>query len=291
MSSLPVDVNTLIQGSEATLIPDEGVPVIYPQVADTTTQLEAMRVVCYQLWQILDTPYNLSNAAQLGEHQVLRDSAISWIYPQITLTATQLEFVWVTYYQLLQIYGSLQNESNATQLGGHQVLRDSAISQIYQVALAAMQLEFVLVACHQLLQVYGMLPSENNATQLGEHQVLADNASQIQPPTSDTAQPTDAQEVGVPTGGDRSNRLHCHYENCKGTFGRPQEHKRHLIDVHTPRRRCPFCLYEWSRPNKIKTHLMKNHQDKVPRKVLNEIRAKRGWRLLAFLNNAFGTAL
>ncbi|KAI9446746.1 hypothetical protein H4582DRAFT_1908088 [Lactarius indigo] len=275
MSSLPVDVNTFIQGSEATLVP----------VADTTAQLEAMRVVCYQLWQILDTPYNSVNAVQLGEH---RDSAISGMYPQITLTATQLEFVWVTYYQLPQIYGSLQNECNATQLGGHQVLRDSAISQL---AFAATQLESVLVACYQLLQIYGILPGEYNATQLGEHQVLADNASQIQPLTPDTAQPTDAQEAGVPTGGNTSDRLHCHYEDCKATFGRPQEHKRHLIDVHKPRRRCPFCLYEWSRPNKLKTHLMKNHQDKIPQEVLREIRTKRGRRLLAFLDTALGTAL
>lgn len=39
-----------------------------------------MRIVCHQLVQILGTP---SNAAQLGEHQALRDSAISETHPQV----------------------------------------------------------------------------------------------------------------------------------------------------------------------------------------------------------------
>ncbi len=123
-----------------------------------------------------------------------------------------------------------------------------------------------------------------NATQLGEHQVLADNASLIQPSALETAQPTDAQQAGVPAGGDTSDRLHCLYKDCKATFGRLQERKRHVTDVHKPLHRCPFCLYEWSRPDKIKTHLMTKHQDKP--QVLNEIRAKRGRRLVAFLNAA-----
>lgn len=326
MASLPVDVNSLLQGSEATLfVPDEGVPVIYPQVVDTAAPLEAMRAVCYQLLQILDTPYNVSNAAQsrvgehqdpaisetyspqlelvrvvcsqlprvleapynvsnpapIVEHQVLQDPAIYGVYPQVTLTATQLEFVWVTYFQLLQVYDSLRNESNATRLGGHQVFRDSARSRIvYQVALTATHLELVLAVCYQLLQVYGMLPGGNSAAQLGE---LANDVFQIQPPTRETSRTIDAQENGVPAGDGTSGRLHCFYEDCEATFGRPQERKRHVIDVHTLRRQCPFCLYAWSRPDKIRAHLMKNHQDELPQEVLNEIRAKRGQHLVAFL--------
>ncbi|KAH9048237.1 hypothetical protein EDB84DRAFT_293872 [Lactarius hengduanensis] len=319
MASLPVDVNSLLQGSEATVfVPDEGVPVIYPQVVDTAAPLEAMRAVCYQLLQILDTPYNVSstaqfrvgehqdpatsetyypqlelvrvvcsqlprvleapynvsNAATIVEHQVLQDPAIYGVYPQVTLTATQLEFVWVTYYQLLQIYDSLRNESNATRLGGHQV---SARSQI--VALTATHLELVLVVCYQLLQVHG-LPGGNSAARLGE---LADNVSQIQPPTRETSRTIDAQENGVPAGDDTSGRLHCFHEDCEATFGRPQERKRHVIDVHTLRRQCPFCLYSWSRPDKIRAHLIKNHHHELPQEVLNEIRAKRGQHLVAFL--------
>ncbi len=159
---------------------------------------------------------------------------------------------------------------DATELGGNQVIRDSAVSQIYR-----------------LLEVYGVLPGEYNATHLGEHQVLAGDASQIQPPAPETVQPTDAQEAGVPAGGDTSGRLHCPYGDCKTTFGRSQERGRHFIDVHVRRRQCPFpsCNYEWSRPGKIKTHLMVNHQDNLPPEVLNGICAKRGRHLVTFLNS------
>ena len=192
--------------------------------------------------------------------------------------------MWVAYSQLLQVYGSLLDGSNAAQLGGYQVPRDSPISQIYQVlehitsgrsnlpisarqvTLHAARLKFVLAACHQLLRLYGMLPGEYT------HPVQANNAPQIHPPAPETAQP----------GGDTSGRFHCVHKDCKATFKRLQERKRHLIDVHTPRRRCPFCPRVWSRPDKIKTHLMEKHQDR-PR-VLNEIRAKRGRRLVMFLN-------
>ncbi len=52
------------------------------RVYHTATQLEMVRVSCYQLLQVLESPYNVSNAAPLGEHQVLRGPAIL-IYPQV----------------------------------------------------------------------------------------------------------------------------------------------------------------------------------------------------------------
>lgn len=42
-----------------------------------------MRAVCYQLLQIFETHYNVSNTAQLADHHALRDSAISETYPQV----------------------------------------------------------------------------------------------------------------------------------------------------------------------------------------------------------------
>ncbi|KAI9456660.1 hypothetical protein BJY52DRAFT_1187739 [Lactarius psammicola] len=318
MYSLPVDVNPLLRGPEATFIPDEGTPVVYPQVADAAAQLEAMRAICYQLLQILDTPYDVSNAAQLRGHQDLRDSAISE-------THSQLEMVRVACYQLLQVLESPFNVSKAAPLGEHQVLRDPTISGLYpqpksvwvayhqllqvyrsaiqlgehqvhryiaisevfpQVALAATHVKFVLAACYRLLQIYGMLPGGNNAAQLGEYQVLGDSACRVEPPVPEAVQPTDAQEARASVGGDTSGRLHCCYEDCKATFGRLQERKRHLIDVHGRRCQCPSpsCHYKWSRPSKIKTHLIVNHKDELPQEVLNEIRAKRGRHLVAFLN-------
>lgn len=152
-----------------------------------------------------------------------------------------------------------------------------------QVTLVVTYLKFVLVACYQLLQVYGLLPFENNVIQLGDHEMLANDASQIQHLTPETVPETDAQQAGVPAGGGTPDRLHCLYEDCEATFGRLQERKRHHIDVHKPRRQCPFCPYKWCRPNKIKTHVMVNHKDRLSREVLNEISAKRGRRLVAFL--------
>ncbi|KAF8270379.1 hypothetical protein EI94DRAFT_1723078 [Lactarius quietus] len=113
--------------------------------------------------------------------------------------------------------------------------------------------------------------------------MLADNAPQIQHPVAETVQPTDAQQAGLPAGVDTPCRLHCLNEHCGATFGGLQERKRHYIDVHNPRRQCPFCPYKWCRPNKIKTHLLVNHKDKLSREVLNEISAKRGRHLVAFL--------
>ena len=132
-----------------------------------------------------------------------------------------------------------------------------------------------------------MLPVGYNATRLEEHQVLTDNVSQIQPAAPETAQLTDAQATvpTVPTSGDTSDRLPCPYEGCKTTFGRPQECKRHFIDIHTSRRQClfPSCSYDWSRPDKIKTHLTMKHRAELPQEVLDGIRAKRGQRLVAYL--------
>ena len=48
-----------------------------------------MKVVCCRLLHILlDTPYNVSNAAQLGGHETLQNSAISETCPQVIGRAT-----------------------------------------------------------------------------------------------------------------------------------------------------------------------------------------------------------
>lgn len=160
-----------------------------------------------------------------------------------------------------------------------------------QVTLVVTKVKFVLAVCYRLLQIHDTLPSEYHAALPGDHQMLADNASQllsrIQSPIPETSQLTDVQEAVVSACGGTSSiskKLHCPMEGCDVTFGRLQERKRHLIDVHTPRRQCPFCSYKWSpgRPNKIKTHLTENHQDKPH--VLIEIGGQRGQRVVAFLN-------
>ncbi|KAH9178363.1 hypothetical protein EDB89DRAFT_1170384 [Lactarius sanguifluus] len=73
-------------------------------------------------------------------------------------------------------------------------------------------------------------------------------------------------------------------ESCNLIFGRSQEFKRHFLQVHTPPRRCPLCPYKWTRPDKVKAHLMNVHRDEFPQEVLNEIHAKRGQHLVAYLD-------
>lgn len=43
---------------------------------------------------------------------------------------------------------------------------------------------------------------------------------------------------------------------CKKDFGRRPKRERHVRDKRMPRRRCPFL---WSRPSKIRAHLMIDH--------------------------------
>ncbi|KAF8264647.1 hypothetical protein EI94DRAFT_440870 [Lactarius quietus] len=74
-------------------------------------------------------------------------------------------------------------------------------------------------------------------------------------------------------------------ETCGKSFGRPQDVRRHVIDVHMPRRRCPFCYYEWSRVNKIKAHLSGVHSNVFSAENLQSICALRGQDMVVFLDN------
>ncbi|KAH9001559.1 hypothetical protein EDB92DRAFT_1827382 [Lactarius akahatsu] len=220
----------------------------------TYSQPDLVRSACHLLLLELGPPDSLLHAPQLGENQVLA------IYPQVTLTSSQFIFVQSTYHQLL-LYDPF--DEFTVRPGAKQALRDFVISQIYQL----------------LRERHGVLPDE-----LGGH-VAADIVSHIQPLTPDTSEAIDAQEASVPADSDTSGKLFCPVEGCQAYFGRQQELNRHTIDVHTPPRRCPFCTYGWSRPDKIKDHLMAKHQNEP--QVLNEIRAKRGQNLVAYLLATF----
>ncbi|KAH9036275.1 hypothetical protein EDB84DRAFT_1437696 [Lactarius hengduanensis] len=66
-------------------------------------------------------------------------------------------------------------------------------------------------------------------------------------------------------------------------LGRPQDLRRHIIDKHMPRRQCPFCSHEWSRPDRIKAHLTEAHRDVLSAEVLQGICALRGQAVVNFL--------
>ena len=74
----------------------------------------------------------------------------------------------------------------------------------------------------------------------------------------------------------------CEY--CEEDFGRVQELTRHVKDVHMPRRRCPFCDITWTRPAKIKAHLIADHAEKFTAEVLKGFKALCGRRVTEFLD-------
>ena len=71
--------------------------------------------------------------------------------------------------------------------------------------------------------------------------------------------------------------------NCNKDFVRVQEFKRHLKDIHEPRSQCPFCDFTWTRPDKIKAHIMARHQGKFTAEQLVDFDALRGQKIVAFL--------
>jgi len=69
------------------------------------------------------------------------------------------------------------------------------------------------------------------------------------------------QSAAVDRGHRTKRRKKCPYPSCptvKG-FGRDQEVKRHVRDKHMPQSVCPFCNFPWTRPDKIKDHIIFNH--------------------------------
>jgi hypothetical protein len=78
---------------------------------------------------------------------------------------------------------------------------------------------------------------------------------------------------------------------CKKKFGRIQELKRHQKDVHEPRRQCPFCPLQWTRPGKIKRHIKSCHGDKFTAELLGEFKALRGKEIVEFLDGYYDYGL
>ncbi|KAF8496851.1 hypothetical protein F5888DRAFT_370329 [Russula emetica] len=83
--------------------------------------------------------------------------------------------------------------------------------------------------------------------------------------------------------GKRSVRPKVKLTCCKKEFGRIQEYKRHQKDVHEPPRQCPFCLYQWTRPGKIKHHIKSCHGDEF----LGEFEVLRGKEIVEFLDRHY----
>ena len=71
---------------------------------------------------------------------------------------------------------------------------------------------------------------------------------------------------------------------CGKDFGRVQEVRRHMKDKHEPRRRCPFCDVTWTRPDKIKSHILKKHAEGFAPEILEWVKASCGQDVVEFVN-------
>ena len=88
-----------------------------------------------------------------------------------------------------------------------------------------------------------------------------------------------------PGSGNTSRRVRPTCTDCNKDFLRVQELKRHLKDIHEPRRQCPFCGFMWTRPNNIKVHLLAKHRDNFTAELLVTIQAMRGQMIAKFLDS------
>ncbi|KAF8261688.1 hypothetical protein EI94DRAFT_1745424 [Lactarius quietus] len=68
----------------------------------------------------------------------------------------------------------------------------------------------------------------------------------------------------------------CTSSSCNKAYQRRQDLKRHTIDKHIRHRKCPFCHTEWSRPERIKVHLLEQHRSLLTEDQQQEIRTLRG---------------
>jgi hypothetical protein len=71
--------------------------------------------------------------------------------------------------------------------------------------------------------------------------------------------------------------------DCNTKFKRIQEFRRHMRDKHGPPRQCPFCGFTWTRPNRIKTHILFGHQDKLAHGTVGTLDKLYGQRIVTFV--------
>ena len=88
---------------------------------------------------------------------------------------------------------------------------------------------------------------------------------------------------GYRTTGPKKRPSSCPYCPTGKDFGRFQELKRHVRDLHVPPSSCPFCDFTWTRPDKIKDHIISNHGDTFTAEFLIKFRAFSGRQVTEFL--------
>jgi len=68
----------------------------------------------------------------------------------------------------------------------------------------------------------------------------------------------------------------CPEDDCRKTYRRSQDLRRHTRDKHQTPHKCPFCDTKWTRPEKIRGHLTTKHEDHFTEEELREVRGLRG---------------
>ncbi|KAN0127199.1 hypothetical protein V8E53_015005 [Lactarius tabidus] len=66
-----------------------------------------------------------------------------------------------------------------------------------------------------------------------------------------------------------------HCTKCNKAYQRRQDLKRHYREKHIRQRKCPFCCTRWSRPERIRVHLVKKHESRLTNDQQREIRSLR----------------
>ncbi|KAI0250571.1 hypothetical protein BJV78DRAFT_554760 [Lactifluus subvellereus] len=93
---------------------------------------------------------------------------------------------------------------------------------------------------------------------------------------NDTRQNLEPESLRNPEHVGKASPKRYRCAECGKQYRRAQELKRHKRDKHEQLRKCPFCRTEWSRPEKIRAHIITDHADHFNEKEHHEIRRLRG---------------
>ena len=90
----------------------------------------------------------------------------------------------------------------------------------------------------------------------------------------------------------RSKEWPCTHSGCDKKYSRRQEQRRHIADKHEDPRSCPFCDFEWTRPVRIRSHLIGRHQHLLTEQGRRKIHGLRGLKAtIGFLEICSATGL
>ncbi|KAH9179001.1 hypothetical protein EDB89DRAFT_1901074 [Lactarius sanguifluus] len=84
-------------------------------------------------------------------------------------------------------------------------------------------------------------------------------------------------ELGGARISDNRGKARVYYcTSCSKVYSRLQELKRHVRDRHEERRKCPFCRTRWTRPERVRNHVLRNHGRLLSENEQREIYRLRG---------------